>query len=145
MGAGGGIPIARFSHQRSLLYPTGTPQQPCDRGWEGPVLPSCLSLPHTELIGCPQPVPTPECSQSASPGLPDYKYDTPLTHVSLHASSHGSTQLAVCQVQSHPWAEGPRVFFVCLFSVSKGHFLMALLLLGAIAWALWAWWLPTAP
>lgn len=78
-------------------------------------MPSCLSLPHTKLVGCPQPVPTPECSQSASPGLPDCKYDTPLTHVSLHASSHGSTQLAVCQVQSHPWAEARGSFLFIYF------------------------------
>lgn len=83
--------------------------------WQGPSLPRCpaitsdpaglelsSSAAHSRFLNAPN---------LTSPTLLGCKNDIPLTHALLHTSSHGSTQLAICQVRSHHWAEGPRVIF----------------------------------
>lgn len=126
MGARGITPMAHFSLQRSLLYPTSTSQLPCDRGWQGLFSLSCPAI-TSYPAGLKQLFSFPEQLSSllsalnlTGPRLLSCKYDTPLTHVLLYTSSHGSTQLVLCQVQSHHGAEGPRFVFYAPH-VARGH------------------------
>lgn len=105
--------IWAFKH---VPHTTDTSQQPCDRGlWAASYPGACHHLRPsrfgTELISYPKQVLASERFQPYRPRLLGCKYDTPLTHISLHTTSHGSTQLAICQVQTHHWAGGPWASF----------------------------------
>lgn len=102
-----------FDPSKVYLYPIPLTAHNCPVTEAGRPLLTQVSCHHlrprrsgTEVVGCPKQVQAPEHSQPYQPGLLGFKYDTPLTHVSLHTTSHGSTQPSICQVQTHPWAEG---------------------------------------
>lgn len=110
------LPLHVFPSKGLFCTPLTPHSCPVTEAGRAPSHPVVLPSPQTEahqLLTTGSPLL--DVPSLTSPRLLGCTYDTALTHASLHASSHGSTQLAICQVQSHHWAEGPRVIFCCSF------------------------------